>query len=68
VYGASAFRSFIQAGETDKEWLVSTRFEGTGNHGRQTRVKMGVGSGINPQFGAPKWRIVVGIELFGWTK
>jgi hypothetical protein len=68
VYGASAFRSFMQAGETDKEWLVSTRFEGTGNHGRQARVKLGVGSGINPQFGAPKWRVVVGVELFGWTK
>jgi hypothetical protein len=68
VYGASAFRSFMQAAETDKEWLISTRFEGTGNTGRQTRVKLGVGGGINPQFGAPKWRVVLAIEFFGWTK
>jgi hypothetical protein len=68
VYGASAFASFLQAAETDKEWLISTRFEGTGNRGRQGRVKLGVGRGINPQFGAPTWRLVVGMELFGWTK
>jgi hypothetical protein len=68
VYGASAFRSFMQAGETDKEWLLSTRFEGTGSSGRQARVKLGVGRGINPQFGAPKWRVVLAVELFGWTK
>jgi hypothetical protein len=68
VYGASAFRSFMQAAETDKEWLISTRFEGTGNSSRQARVKLGVGGGISRQFGAPKWRIVLTVELFGWTK
>lgn len=68
IYGASSFRSFMQAADTDKEWLISTRLEGTGNHGRQTRVKLGVGGGINPQFGAPKWRMVLGVEFFGWTK
>jgi hypothetical protein len=68
IYGASAFRSFMQAAETDKEWLISTRLEGTGNSGRQTRVKLGVGGGINPQFGAPKLRVVLAIEFFGWTK
>jgi hypothetical protein len=68
VFGASAFRSFMQSAETDKEWLLSTRFEGTRNSGRQARVKFGVGRGINPQFGAPKWRVVFGVELFGWTK
>lgn len=68
IYGASAFRSFMQAAETEKEWLISTRLEGTGNSGRQTRVKLGVGGGINPQFGAPKWRIVLAVDFFGWTK
>jgi hypothetical protein len=68
VYGASAFRSFMQPAETDKEWLISTRFEGTGDNHRQGRVKLGFGRGINPQFGAPKWRIVAGVELFAWTK
>ena len=68
IYGASALRSFMQAAETDKEWLISTRLEGTGNSGRQARVKLGVGGGINPQFGAPKLRVVLAIEFFGWTK
>jgi hypothetical protein len=68
IFGASAFRSFMQAAATDKEWLISTRLEGTGNSGRQTRVKLGVGGGINPQFGAPKLRVVLVIEFFGWTK
>jgi hypothetical protein len=68
IYGASAFRSFMQAAETDKEWLLSTRLEGTGNRGRQARVKLGLGGGINPQFGAPKWRVVLAVEFFGWTK
>jgi hypothetical protein len=68
VYGASAFRSIMQPAETDEEWLISTRFEGTGNSGRHARVKFGVGRGINPQFGAPTWRVVLAIELFGWTK
>ena len=68
IYGASAFRSFMQAAETDKEWLISTRLEGTGNSGRQARVKLGVGGGINPQFGAPRWRIVLAVDFFGWTK
>jgi hypothetical protein len=58
----------MQAAATDKEWLISTRLEGTGNSGRQTRVKLGVGGGINPQFGAPKLRVVLVIEFFGWTK
>lgn len=68
VYGASAFRSFMQPAETDKESLLSTRFEGTGKIGRQLRVKLGFGGGINPQFGAPKWRVVLAVEFFGWTK
>jgi hypothetical protein len=68
VYGASAFRSFMEPAETDKEWLISTRFEGTGNSGRLARLKLGVGGGINPQFGAPKWRVVLTVEFFGWMK
>jgi len=68
LYGASAFRFFLQSGETDKEWLVSTRLEGTGDNHRQGRIKVGYGWGINPQFGAPKWRLIVGLELFGWKK
>jgi hypothetical protein len=58
----------MQPAETDKEWLISTRFEGTENSGRQARVKLGVGRGINPRFGAPKWRVVLAVEVFGSTK
>lgn len=68
IYGATAIRSFMQPATTDKEWLISTRLESMGNNGRQARVKLGVGGGINPQFGAPKLRVVLAVEFFGWTK
>jgi hypothetical protein len=58
----------MQPAETDLEWLLSTRLEGTGDTGRQARVKLGVGRGVNLQFGAPEWRVVLAVEFFGWTK
>jgi OmpA-OmpF porin, OOP family len=64
VYGASAFRSLFSSNSTALEALLSARVEGTADDGRQLRVKLGVGAGIDPSFGAPEWRIVVGIEVF----
>jgi OmpA-OmpF porin, OOP family len=64
VYGASAFRSFLSSNGTALEALLSGRVEGTADDGRQLRVKLGVGAGIDPSFGAPEWRIVLGIEVF----
>ena len=63
-YGETAFRSFLGATTTGLEGLLTGRLEETGDHGPQRRVKLGVGGGLNPHFGAPEWRFVVGVEVF----
>jgi hypothetical protein len=64
VYGQSAFRSFFGKDSTGVEGLLSARMEGTADDGGQVRVKLGVGPGLDPHFGTPAWRVVVGVELF----
>ena len=64
VYGETALRSLFGGSSTGLEGLLTTRVEGTGDSGGQVRVKLGTGGGISPQFGAPEWRFVVGVELF----
>jgi OmpA-OmpF porin, OOP family len=64
VFGASAFRSLFGSGSTALEGLLSGRIEGTADDGGQLRAKIGIGAGIDAQFGAPDWRIVFGVELF----
>jgi hypothetical protein len=62
LYGETATRSTV--GEaTGFEGLLTARFEDLGE--QRLRVKLGVGGGIAPHFGAPDFRIVVGIELIG---
>ena len=63
VYGATAFRNFFAATSTALEALLSLRLEGTGASGPQLRFKLGAGGGLNAQFGAPDWRLVLAIEL-----
>ena len=63
VFGETAFVSFFGKTTTGAEALLTGRFEGIGR-GAQARFKLGVGGGINPQFGAPEWRIVLSVELF----
>jgi hypothetical protein len=64
LYGATAFRSFLGANTTALEGLLTARLEGTQDNRFQVRVKLGGGAGLNPQFGAPEWRVVLGIEVF----
>jgi hypothetical protein len=64
IYGETAFRAFFDASATGVEGLLSARFEGTGERGPQLRVKLGVGGGVHPQFGAPQWRLVLALEVF----
>ncbi len=66
VYGATAFRTFLAATSTALEGLLTLRVEGTGAEGPQLRFKLGAGGGLNPQFGAPEWRLVLSIELFAY--
>jgi hypothetical protein len=64
LFGATAFQSFLASGGTALEGLLSARVEGTRDDEPQLRLKVGVGAGIDPRFGAPEWRAVIGIELF----
>jgi hypothetical protein len=64
VYGETALRSFGGQNTTGLEALLSGRVEGTAGAGPQLRVKLGVSAGIDPHFGAPEWRMVLGVELF----
>jgi hypothetical protein len=64
LYGATAFRSFFGSTTTAFEGLLTGRLEGTGDRGQQLRVKLGVGAGINQDFGAPEWRVLLAIETF----
>jgi hypothetical protein len=63
IYGATAFRSFLQSTGTALEALLTGRLEETADDGPQLRFKLGTGGGINQHFGAPEWRLVVGVEL-----
>ncbi|MGO8971740.1 MAG: hypothetical protein ACLQDQ_19455 [Myxococcaceae bacterium] len=65
VYGATAFRTFFASSSTALEGLLTLRLEGTGE-GAQLRFKLAGGGGLNPQFGAPEWRVVLAIELFDY--
>jgi hypothetical protein len=64
VYGETAFRSFFATTATGLEGLLTGRLEQLPAHGAKWRVKLGVGGGLDPHFGAPEWRAVVGVELF----
>jgi len=64
IFGATAFRSFFSSGGTALEAMLTGRLEGTAPGGRQMRLKLGAGGGLNADFGAPEWRIVAAVELF----
>ncbi|MHB8417648.1 MAG: hypothetical protein ACYDCL_06205 [Myxococcales bacterium] len=63
LFGDTAFASFLGNGTTGVEGLLTGRFERTGA-GAQLRLKIGGGGGLDPQFGAPAWRVLVAVELF----
>jgi hypothetical protein len=64
IYGETALKAFFGGPTTGVEALLTSRIEGTGDDGQQLRVKLGTGGGLDPQFGAPQWRLVIGLEVF----
>jgi hypothetical protein len=64
LYGETAFRSFFGTSATGVEGLLTGRLERAASKGTKWRVKLGSGGGLDPHFGAPEWRIVVGVEVF----
>ena len=65
LFGATALRSAFSREATALEALLSARAETTGEEGVQLRVKLGIGVGLVPAFGAPAWRLVLAVEGFG---
>jgi hypothetical protein len=63
IFGATALRSFFGSDTTALEGLLTARLERPDPDGAQLGVKIGAGAGLHAQFGAPRWRTVVGIEL-----
>ncbi len=64
IYGESALRSFMSTSGTGVEGLVTGRLEGPSIRGAEYRLKVGGGGGLSAHFGAPEWRMVLGLELF----
>jgi hypothetical protein len=63
IYGETAFHSFF-SGETAAEALLTTRLERVGRQ-QNLRLKVGIGHDLVHDFGAPEWRLVFGVEIFG---
>jgi hypothetical protein len=63
IYGQTAFRWFLGATTTAVEALATARLEQTRESGSLLRFKLGAGTGIQRQFGAPEWRVLAAIEL-----
>lgn len=62
IYGATRFRSLFHSTTTALEGFFTARLEGTAPRGQQLRLRLGAGGGINQEFGAPEWRVLVTIE------
>jgi hypothetical protein len=62
VFGASALRYLFSSSAAESEGLFSGRYQVPLARG-QLRVKLGVGAGLDPRFGAPEWRTVFAVEL-----
>ena len=63
VFGETAFRVFGGRSRTGLEALLGVRLERTADDGASLRVKLGVGGGLHPEFGAPDARAVLSLEL-----
>jgi len=64
IFGETAFQSFLNEEKTGVEGLLTGRFERNGT-GPRLRIKLGIGHGIVQHFGAPQWRMLFGVELYG---
>jgi hypothetical protein len=63
IFGESSFKGFLGKYTTALEGLLSGHLTHVDEHGARLRLKLGAGRGLNAQFGAPTWRMVLGIEI-----
>lgn len=65
VFGATALRSAFSAGATAAEGLLEAQLLLDLSGDAVFRLKLGAGGGLDRSFGAPDWRIVLGLEVSG---
>ena len=63
LFGETAFKEAFGKYTTALEALLSAHLTHVNEHGALVRIKLGAGPGIHPQFGAPTWRMVLGLEI-----
>lgn len=66
-FGATALHSLFASSATALETLLTARYEGASSGSMQLAFKLGIGAGLHPQFGAPQWRAVAGVEVRGFV-
>ena len=64
LFGETAFRSAFAWDRTGIEGMLTGRVQWTGPT-RRCRAKLGAGGGIDPNFGAPVFRIALSLEVEG---
>ena len=65
VFGATALTAPFGSSTTALEALLAGRLDTVPYPGATLRFKLGVGAGLHARFGAPAFRVVLGVELFG---
>lgn len=65
LYGATAFGSLFGSDTTALEALLTGRIEASRGSAARFAIKFGIGAGIQPRFGAPQWRAILGFDLAG---
>lgn len=63
IFGETAVRRFFGTETTGIEGLLTARIEGTEDEKPQLRFRLGAGGGLDPNFGAPAARVVLGVEV-----
>jgi hypothetical protein len=63
IFGESALQAFFGASTTGVEGLFTGRYEMAPEGGPTMKIRLGTGGGIDPNFGAPEWRVVLGVEV-----
>jgi hypothetical protein len=68
LFGQTALREAFGGETTGLEALASMRVEDAVEDGLKLRTRLALGGGLDPNFGAPAFRMVVGVELFGQSR
>ena len=63
LFGETALKDAFGKYTTALETLLTAHLTHIDGHGALVRFKVGSGAGISAQFGAPTWRMVLGLEI-----